>query len=60
MTMVRDQELNEWIVKSTSFGDKEIKLKEGVPEEIKKKFNEWRRIRAEDDVLWEKAKNRRR
>ena len=47
MTMVIDQELNEWIDYDIPLDHKEPKLKDGAPEHIRNKFKEWMKKKAE-------------
>ena len=55
MTMNIDQELSKWLDTSGSLDDQDIKLKEGAPEEVKKKFEEFKKRRDEYEALWSRS-----
>ena len=52
MTIVLDKELVEWLDNEISLEITEPKLKDGAPDEIKNKFEEWLKIRNKYEISW--------
>jgi hypothetical protein len=51
---INDRELIKWIDYNVSIDITEPRLKNNAPEEIKKKFEEWQRQKADDEArgIW--------
>ena len=57
MTTVHDPELGKWLDHGDSLDCMELRLKDGAPEEIKIKFEKWKKERDDYQKLWRKNKN---
>jgi len=53
MTLNIDSEVCEWMDKSGSLDEKELKLKDGAPDHVKLKFAKYKRVCDEYEALWD-------
>ena len=60
MTLNIDSEVCEWMDKSGSLDEKELKLKDGAPDHVKLKFAKYKRVCDEYEALWDSTEQRHR